>query len=50
MPSFSKWIPWIVAALAFAHFNALAVTTLQPLRDDEVLEVLPAITRNRPTS
>ena len=50
MPNFSKWIPWIMAALAFAHFNALAVTALQPSRDDDVLEVLPTITRNRPTS
>lgn len=49
MPNFSKWISWIIGALAFAHFNALAVSALQPLRDDAVIEVLPAITRNRPT-
>ena len=30
------------------HFNAMAVTPLQPSKDDEVLEVLPAITRTRP--
>lgn len=38
-------------ALAALHFNALAVNPLQPLQpgnDDEVLEVLPAITRTRP--
>ena len=45
MPSFIKWT---VTALAAAHFSVLAVTAVQPLRDDEVLELLPAITRNRP--
>ncbi len=30
------------------HFNAMALTPMQPSRDDEVLEVLPAITRTRP--
>ena len=30
------------------HFNAMAVTPLQPSKDDEVLELLPAITRTRP--
>ena len=38
-------------ALAALHFNSLAATPLQPLqpaKDDEVLEVLPAITRTRP--
>ena len=35
-------------ALAAWHFNALAATPLQPSRDDEVLEVLPATTRMRP--
>lgn len=50
MPNFSKRIAWIIGALAFAHVNALAATALQPSHDDDVLEVLPAISRNRPTS
>ncbi len=37
-----------VLVLSTLHFNVLAVTPLQPTRDDEVLEVLPAITRTRP--
>ena len=40
-----------ILALSALHFNALAVNRLQPLqpaKDDEVLEVLPAITRTRP--
>ncbi len=45
MLNFSRWI---VLALAAAQLSALAVTELQPLRDDEVLEVLPAVTRGRP--
>ena len=45
MPRFSKWT---VLALTAAQLSALAATSLQPSRDDEVLEVLPAITRNRP--
>ncbi len=39
---------WIVLALAAVQLSALAVTPLQPSRDDEVLEVLPAVTRSRP--
>ena len=39
---------WFVSALAAAQLSALAVTELQPSRDDEVLEVLPAVTRSRP--
>ncbi len=39
---------WIVALLAVLQSSAMAVTPLQPARDDEVLEVLPAVTRNRP--
>jgi hypothetical protein len=35
-------------ALAALQSSAFAVTTLAPGRDDEVLEVLPAITRSRP--
>lgn len=50
MPNCPKWIAWIIGALAFAQVNALAATALQPSRDDEVVEVLPAVTRNRPTS
>lgn len=44
-------IPGLIAiALMSVQLSAFAVTTLQPVRDDEVLEVLPTITRNRPTS
>ncbi|UUZ69162.1 hypothetical protein LP416_05665 [Polaromonas sp. P2-4] len=45
MPKFCRWI---VSALAAAQLSALAVTEVQPSRDDEVLEVLPAVTRSRP--
>ena len=45
MASFFKWT---VLALAAVQLSALAVTPLQPSRDDEVLEVLSAVTRNRP--
>lgn len=45
MRGFSKWIGM---ALAAAQLSALAVTAVQPSRDDEVLEVLPAVTRIRP--
>ena len=31
-----------------AHCASLAATTVQPQRDDEVVEVLPLVTRNRP--
>ena len=41
---------WIALALAAVPLGAFAVTTVQPLRDDEVLEVLPAVTRSRPAS
>ena len=34
--------------LAVVHCANLAATTVQPQRDDEVLEVLPLVTRNRP--
>ncbi len=40
-----KWIVWALAAL---QSSAFAVTALAPGRDDEVLEVLPAITHSRP--
>lgn len=39
---------WILTLLAVLQSSAMAVTPLQPARDDEVLEVLPAVTRNRP--
>lgn len=45
MPKFCRWI---VSALAAVQLSALAVTELQPSRDDEVIEVLPAVTRSRP--
>ena len=48
MPRYSLYIKWIAAALAAVQLGALAATTLQPSNDDEVLELLPAITRNRP--
>ena len=41
-------LSWTVLILTALHFNALAVTPVQPSKDDEVLEVLPAITRTRP--
>ena len=34
--------------LALAHFSVSATNSVQPQRDDEVIEVLPLITRNRP--
>ena len=38
----------IVGLLLALHSGAWAVTTLAPGNDDQVLEVLPAVTRNRP--
>ena len=38
----------LAALLATVQLACLAATPLQPLRDDEVLEVLPAVTRSRP--
>ena len=38
----------LAGLLATVQFTCLAATALQPLRDDEVLEVLPAVTRSRP--
>lgn len=41
--------PYLAAVtLAMAHCASLAATTVQPQRDDEVVEVLPLVTRNRP--
>ena len=39
---------WIVLALATLQASAFAVSVVAPGRDDEVLEVLPAITLSRP--
>jgi len=47
MPDLSRALA-LAVLLAAAHFNAAAATALQPARDDEVLEVLPAVTRSRP--
>ena len=50
-PLFFRSPPVVVLALAALHFNALALNPLQRLQpgnDDEVLEVLPAVTRTRP--
>ena len=41
----AKWIVWALAAL---QASAFAVSPVSPGRDDEVLEVLPAITLSRP--
>ena len=49
MTSVSPWVKWIVLFFTSAQLSAMAVTTVQPLRDDEVLEVLPEITRSRPS-
>ncbi|CAM3568185.1 hypothetical protein [Polaromonas hydrogenivorans] len=38
----------LAGLLAAVQLHAVAATALQPLRDDEVLEVLPAVTRSRP--
>ena len=40
---------WIVGALAALQASAFAVSAVPPGRDDQVLEVLPAITLSRPT-
>ncbi len=38
----------LAGLLAGVQVNALAATAVQPVRDDEVLEVLQTVTRNRP--
>ena len=49
MNSMKFQFTWLaVALLCGAHLCAQAVTPLAPQGDDEVLEVLPTITRNRP--
>ena len=49
MTSFSRWTLRIVLLLATVNLSAMAVTAVHPSRDDEVLEVLPEITRSRPS-
>ena len=49
MTNVTPWVKWIVLLFATAQLSAMAVTMVQPLRDDEVLEVLPEITRSRPS-
>ena len=44
----ARFAALIALVLLPVHFNAMAVTPMQPSRDDDVLEVLPAITRTRP--
>ena len=39
---------WALLALAAFHINLQAATRLAPAQDGDVLEVLPAVTRNRP--
>ena len=48
MQAFSKLMALAGLLLAVQLNAAAAATAVQPLRDDEVLEVLPAVTRNRP--
>lgn len=47
MPQFFNAMA-LASLLAAMQLHAAAATALQPLRDDEVLEVLPAVTRSRP--
>ena len=39
---------WLAAVLATVQLAAIAAPALQPSRDDEVVEVLPSVTRGRP--
>ena len=48
--SIFKFSGLITLLLLAAPSAALAATTVQPVRDDEVIEVLPVITRNRPNA
>lgn len=41
-------VRWLAVPLLCLHLSAQAVTPLVPQSDDEVLEVLPAVTQNRP--
>ena len=47
-PSVSVKAMALAGLLATVQLSCLAASALQPLRDDEVLEVLPAVTRSRP--
>ena len=47
MQRFSKLMA-LAGLLLAVQFHAAAATAVQPVRDDEVLEVLPAVTRHRP--
>lgn len=47
MPGFLKGMA-LAGLLAAVQLHAVAATAVQPVRDDEVLELLPAVTRNRP--
>lgn len=47
MPNFPRWAT--LALLCTLPLGSLAVPLLQPTRDDEVIEVLPAVTVARPT-
>ncbi|MEO8014295.1 MAG: hypothetical protein ABI642_09135 [Polaromonas sp.] len=47
MQRFSKLMA-LAGLLLAVQINAAAATAVQPVRDDEVLEVLPAVTRHRP--
>ena len=44
-----RCVMWLGGALALMQASAFAVSAVSPSRDDEVLEVLPAITLSRPT-
>lgn len=47
MLNFSRWT--VLTLLCWLPLGSLAVTMLQPTRDDEIIEVLPAVTSARPT-
>ncbi len=47
MLNFPRWT--VLSLLCWLPLSSLAVTMLQPTRDDEVIEVLPAVTTARPT-
>ena len=43
-----KMTKYLAAALFLLHCSAWSVTAVEPARDEDVLDVLPAITRSRP--
>lgn len=43
-----NFFKWTAASFVATTFCAMAATPLSPQRDDQVLEILPAITRHRP--